>query len=432
MKHSVLSILLIYCGFVSVQAQSVAINTDGSAPDASAILDVKSMTKGLLIPRMETDERIVITNPATGLIVYDTDSNSFWCYGGGSWIEILQGYVTLLKDADADTKIQVEESTDEDIIHFDLAGTQRWVMTGTRLEPRNSGQSVFIGEGAGANDDLSTNHNVFVGYRAGNANTTGFYNTAAGFEALFNNTTGHSNTAEGRSALYSNTTADGNTANGNFALSHNKGNYNTAIGNAAFDNVTEYDNSIAVGHNAQPGASNTIRLGNSGNSSIGGYANWSNVSDGRFKVDVKENVAGLEFIKKLRPVTYHLDMDALAAFHNTPDSLRLPESEKLKKAELQVGFIAQEVETAAKEVNFNFHGVDVPKNETSHYGLRYAEFVVPLVKAVQEQQEIIEMHKAAIDMQLVRLKKQELENANMRSELEIIKTALLSVGIVNK
>jgi len=48
------------------------------------------------------------------------------------------------------------------------------------------------------------------------------------------------------------------------------------------------------------------------------------------------------------------------------------------------GFVAQEVEQAAKELNYEFSGVDAPKNENDVYGLRYAEFVVPLVKAVQE------------------------------------------------
>lgn len=82
-------------------------------------------------------------------------------------------------------------------------------------------------------------------------------------------------------------------------------------------------------------------------------------------------------------------MDAIAQFNNTPDSLRLFDSEKLKAAELQSGFIAQEVEKAALSLGYEFSGVDKPKNETSHYGLKYAEFTVPLVRAIQEQQEII-------------------------------------------
>ena len=53
------------------------------------------------------------------------------------------------------------------------------------------------------------------------------------------------------------------------------------------------------------------------------------------------------------------------------------------------GFIAQEVESAAKQSGYDFSGVDAPKNENDFYGLRYGDFVVPLVKTVQEQQSII-------------------------------------------
>jgi hypothetical protein len=55
----------------------------------------------------------------------------------------------------------------------------------------------------------------------------------------------------------------------------------------------------------------------------------------------------------------------------------------------QTGFIAQDVERAARQVGYNFSGVDAPKKDSDFYGLRYAEFVVPLVKAVQELNEQI-------------------------------------------
>ena len=48
------------------------------------------------------------------------------------------------------------------------------------------------------------------------------------------------------------------------------------------------------------------------------------------------------------------------------------------------GFVAQDVEKAARELNYDFSGVDAAKNDKDLYGLRYSEFVVPLVKAVQE------------------------------------------------
>src|SRR5688500_20345267 len=56
--------------------QGVAVNTDGSNPHASAMLDVKSTTGGLLAPRMTSAQRIAIASPATGLIVYQTDGTT--------------------------------------------------------------------------------------------------------------------------------------------------------------------------------------------------------------------------------------------------------------------------------------------------------------------------------------------------------------------
>jgi hypothetical protein len=75
-------------------------------------------------------------------------------------------------------------------------------------------------------------------------------------------------------------------------------------------------------------------------------------------------------------------------FLGIPDSLRNNEiseqAARKKEAEVQTGFIAQDVEIIANSMGFEFSGVDAPENDNDHYGLRYAEFVVPLVKAVQE------------------------------------------------
>ena len=70
---------------VSASAQSVAINTDGSSPDGSAMLDVSSTTKGVLIPRVTQSERETIGNPATGLMVYDTSESIIYFYTGTVW-----------------------------------------------------------------------------------------------------------------------------------------------------------------------------------------------------------------------------------------------------------------------------------------------------------------------------------------------------------
>jgi uncharacterized protein YceH (UPF0502 family) len=58
-----------------------------------------------------------------------------------------------------------------------------------------------------------------------------------------------------------------------------------------------------------------------------------------------------------------------------------------KEKQVYSGFIAQDVEKAARSVGYDFSGVDAPENDRNPYGLRYSEFVVPLVKAVQELSE---------------------------------------------
>jgi hypothetical protein len=69
-------------------AQSVAINTDGSVASGSALLDVKSTTKGLLIPRMNKTEKNAVALPAAGLLIYQNapDSIGFHYYDGSNWL----------------------------------------------------------------------------------------------------------------------------------------------------------------------------------------------------------------------------------------------------------------------------------------------------------------------------------------------------------
>ena len=177
-------------------------------------------------------------------------------------------------DADNDTKIQVEETADEDIIRFDLAGTEQWKMEGAQLIPVNSGRSVFIGEGAGLNDDLTEHRNVFIGYNTGQANTTGNSNTAIGANALNNNINGNSNTASGLFALNNNIDGNNNTATGASTLESNtSGNENTAVGNISLNaNTIGYSNT-ALGFNVLP--FNTI--GNN-NTSIGKNSMYNNTN----------------------------------------------------------------------------------------------------------------------------------------------------------
>ncbi len=244
--------------------------------------------------------------------------------------------------------------------------------------------------------------NVANGFQALKFNTTGSDNTAAGLNTMIFNTTGYDNTATGNYALSSNTTGFYNTADGNGAGSYNDNNTNcTFIGNEADQTVaTDFTNSMALGNIARITASNQVRIGSGSVTSIGGFANWTNVSDGRYKKEIKENVPGLEFINKLTPVTYNLDVTGISKFlgeditgeegkegfreKSSVEKSLIENGLKEKEQIVYTGFIAQDVEKAAKEIGYDFSGVDKPQNESSLYGLRYAEFVVPLVKAVQE------------------------------------------------
>lgn len=78
-------ILLCLCSNMAF-SQSVSINSNGAVADTSAMLDVKSTTKGLLIPRMTATQKNAIFQPATGLLVYQTDGETgFYYFNGTAW-----------------------------------------------------------------------------------------------------------------------------------------------------------------------------------------------------------------------------------------------------------------------------------------------------------------------------------------------------------
>jgi trimeric autotransporter adhesin len=281
------------------------------------------------------------------------------------------------------------------------------------------------------NFNVANSRSTAIGYGAmfyADDRTTGreTFNTAVGFKALMGsfppeNNTGQWNTAIGDSALYSNTYGNANTAIGVGALSSNIGGYsNTAIGYGADAASAYLANITAIGYNTKVDASNKVRIGNTSVSSIGGQVGWTAFSDGRFKKNINENVPGLEFIKQLRPITYNLDISSLNADinKNRPTTLREGEKAREESADekagiaaqekiVYTGFVAQEVEAVAKKIGYDFSGVDAPQNPDGHYGLRYAEFVVPLVKAVQEQQQIIEELKNTIEQLQLRVEQLE-------------------------
>ncbi len=91
MKKIFCLLMLVIFSTLMLHAQSVAINTDGSTPNASAMVDIKSTNKGMLIPRMTSAQRTAISSPASGLLVFDNSTESFWFYTTSGWIELVSG-----------------------------------------------------------------------------------------------------------------------------------------------------------------------------------------------------------------------------------------------------------------------------------------------------------------------------------------------------
>jgi uncharacterized protein (TIGR02145 family) len=77
-----------------VYSQNIAITDDDAySPDGSAMLDIKSTSKGLLIPRLDSLQRVSISSPATGLLVFDTDDNAFFYFDGSDWLNLSSNVV---------------------------------------------------------------------------------------------------------------------------------------------------------------------------------------------------------------------------------------------------------------------------------------------------------------------------------------------------
>jgi hypothetical protein len=86
-----ITLFTLYSLFSLLTYAQVGIGT--ITPDPSATLDIESNNSGLLIPRMETTQRTTIPSPAQGLLVFDTNTNSFWFFDSIDWIELLPGAV---------------------------------------------------------------------------------------------------------------------------------------------------------------------------------------------------------------------------------------------------------------------------------------------------------------------------------------------------
>ena len=196
--------------------------------------------------------------------------------------------------------------------------------------------------GSLAGDAITTaSDNTFIGGKAGGANTTGYRNTSVGLDAGSVVTTGANNVLIGNSAGTS----------------------------ASPSTVTTGDNQIVLGDNNITHAHIKV--------------DWTVSSDMRDKTDVTDLETGLEFINQLKPKTYRWDQRSDYSL----DKAVVPDGTH-KKDQLDIGFMAQEVE--ALEVQFGFDPSDkknvlsTMSEDGTNCGIKYSKFVPMLVKAIQE------------------------------------------------
>ncbi len=163
-------ITLVLClDILHASSQGVGIGT--SSPNNSALLDLNSTTKGLLMPRLTTSQMFAIQSPAAGLLIYNTSYNQLYQYNGSNWLPVLNGNYWTRPIANRDV---VSNSSDSVGIGLALPG-HRLDVNGTARVRNNllvdnsvnagtlitSGNLVAAGTGV-VNGSLQTNDELIV------------------------------------------------------------------------------------------------------------------------------------------------------------------------------------------------------------------------------------------------------------------------------
>lgn len=353
-------------------------------------------------------------------------------------LDVTAGYT----DADGDTKLQLEESPDDDKIRFDLAGTEYFVMDGRRLEVLNSNNCIIIGENAGASPTLTASNVIALGEDAQRYNETGDWNVAVGTDALNVNISGNRNVAIGHVALRD-ATGSHNVAVGVDAGQQATGSDNVFIGFEAGRTTTTGSGNVFIGRSAGENAnvSNQLFIANSNTSSPLIYGEFNNSLlkfYGRVEIDgdvVEENatssfdlgnnvsgeqwddVVANEYIT-FSDVHMKHEISGISAGLQEVLSLRPVHYKYLESVDpeqrLRNGLIAQEVDNVLpnlvvrEDVDRDPKTGEIVRNVSDHLALNYMDLIPVLIKSIQEQQEVIARQESMIHALNVRV--ESLEN----------------------
>ena len=382
--------LIVFSAFVT-QAQ-VAVSNDGSSADASAMLDVKSTDKGVLVPRLTLSQRNTIASPATGLIIYQTDNMvGFYYYDGSTWERLV---TESEASSDGDWSIlgnnmysavsgNIGIGFSNPLNKLDVSGgdinTSGVFKIGnsTILSIKGSG-STYVGEYSGAHISSSSKNtfigsgsgyyttngasNTIIGFRSGYKNENGSYNTYLGYYTGYNNIEGGRNTFLGHQAGKSNLGSD------NVFIGYKTGYYETGSGKLFIDNSNTSDpliwgdfdaNRIVINGNAGDNSSNLTFFVNGRGG--GDYA-WNNTSDKKVKKNIQTIQNALSKVLNMRGVNFEW-------------------KDSNMESGIQMGFIAQEAVEIIPEV-INQNG--------ELYSMQYSPITALLTEAIKEQQKQIE------------------------------------------
>lgn len=256
MKKKIYTYLLVLLSAGVSGQDGVGINTGTSLADPSAMLEVKSTSKGLLIPRIALASRPAANAVPAGLMIYNTTDKVFNYSNGTVWITFPVAYISQIQDKDLDTWVSAEKNSDEDILRFATGQSgssvevaqitktginvnynsgSEYLLASNRVVAQNktshtiaagagsfpniessvfanaiigssalstssaaAGSNVVAGSGAGS--VLSSTNNTIIGYNASKSITTGRENTVIGANAHGSTVLGNANTILGKGA----------------------------------------------------------------------------------------------------------------------------------------------------------------------------------------------------------------------------------------
>lgn len=245
-------------------AQSIGINSTGSSPATSAMLDISSSNKGMLIPRValsSISDNTTIASPAPSLLVFNTNNGITGGNGAGYYFWNSSQWVKLLSLSDVGVFSGWSLTGNAGTGNTNFVGTTDLQPVRFRINNQHFGAFMPGNIGLGLNViPLATTglDNLAIQNGALQSNTTGSRNIAIGTDALNQNQQGTDNIAIGKEAGRSGTTAAGNIAIGNGSLLQNTDRSELlAIGDSALmkngTGVTFFEQAIenmAVGHSA--------------------------------------------------------------------------------------------------------------------------------------------------------------------------------------